>query len=369
MRTAESIPRGTDPPATWLDAPRPVGETSAVSVEVRFLRSTNGARIAWTSEGTGPPLLVVPPWTTHLQAQAALSGHRVFHEKLSRHHTVVLYDRWGTGLSDRDRTDFSMQADVQVLQDVADHLRLRRFALLGPSQGGALAATFACREPRRVSHLVFYGVSAAGLHSQPTWAALRELILTDWPFAVTAIAAALTAGGEPADIAAFEGLLHAAATPETTVALQDVAVGYDLSAVLDALRVPTLVLHRRRDALVSVEHAIDLAGRITGARLELLDDDPHVHYLGNVAALADRITAFTAGAGRIPSAQLSAREAEVLDLVAAGCTNAEVAERLVLSVRTVERHLLNAYAKLGVRGRAAAAARRSGLAQSPAPTA
>ena len=102
-----------------------------------------------------------------------------------------------------------------------------------------------------------------------------------------------------------------------------------------------------------------LAGRIPGARLELLDDEPHVHALGNVAALAARVTAFTAGSGRVPSAQLSAREAEVLDLVASGCTNAEAATQLVLSVRTVERHLLNAYAKLGVRGRAAATAAHS----------
>lgn len=328
-------------------------------VEVRFLRSTTGARIAWTSEGTGPPLLVVPPWTTHLQAQRALSGYRVLHETLSRHHTVVLYDRWGTGLSDRDRTDFSIDADVQVLRDVADHLRLRRFALLGPSQGGATAATFAHAEPRRVSHLVLYGMSESGMHSQPTWAALRELILTDWAFAARAVAAALAEGGEPDDVAVFEAMLLEAATPATTVALQDAAVRHDLSDVVAGLRVPTLVLHRRRDALVSVQHAIDLAGRIPGARLELLDDDAHVHYLGNVEALAERITAFTSGRGRGSSAQLSAREVEVLDLVADGCTNAEVAAQLVISVRTVERHLVNAYTKLGVRGRAEAAARLS----------
>lgn len=327
--------------------------------DVRFLHASNGARIAFTTEGTGPALIVVPPWTSHLHEQAALSGHRLLNECLSRHHTVVLYDRWGTGLSDRDRTDFSLEADVQVLADVADHLRLRRFALLGPSQAGTAAISFAHREPRRVSHLVLYGVSTDGLHSQPTWDALRQLMLADWPFAVQAVAAVLARGGQPGDQDAFERLLHAAATPEMTVALQDAALRQEVSAALDGLRVPTLVLHRRRDAAVSVDHAVSLAGRICGARLELLDDEPHVHYLGKVAALAGRITAFTGGAGRTASAQLSAREAEVLDLVATGCTNAEVAAQLVLSVRTVERHLLNAYAKLGVRGRAAATALRS----------
>lgn len=332
---------------------------TSVVAAVRFLRTTSGARIAFTTEGSGPALISVPPWTTHLHEQAALSGHRLFHECLSRHHTVVLYDRWGTGLSDRDRTDFSLEADLQVLHELAEHLRLRRFALLGPSQAGGAAVAFARREPRMVSHLVLYGVSADGLHARSTWVALRQLMLADWPFAVQAVAAVLARGGQPGDVAALERLLHAAATAETTVALQDAALEHDMSAGLDGLRVPTLVLHRRRDAAVSVEHAVTLAGRIPGARLELLDDEPHVHYLGKVAALAARITAFTAGGGRVASAQLSAREAEVLDLVATGCSNAEVAAQLVLSVRTVERHLLNAYTKLGVRGRAAATAARS----------
>jgi DNA-binding CsgD family transcriptional regulator len=200
---------------------------------------------------------------------------------------------------------------------------------------------------------------ADGIQAQPTWDALRQLMLADWTFAVQALAAVLARGGQPGDQQAFERLLHAAATPEMTVALQDQALQQDVSSALDGLRVPTLVLHRRGDAAVSMEHAVSLAGRVPDARLELLDDEPHVHYLGKVAALAARITAFTGGGGRVASAQLSAREAEVLDLVATGCTNAEIAMRLVLSVRTVERHLLNAYTKLGVRGRAAATALRS----------
>ncbi len=260
----------------------------------------------------------------------------------------MLYDRWGTGLSDRDRTDFSLEADLQVLRDVADHLRLRRFALLGPSHGGPVAAAFASREPRRVSHLVLYGARASVLSQRETWGPLRALMLANWPLAVRSIAAVTAAGAEPADIRAFEALLHAAAAPAMMIALQDDAISHDMSGLLEGIRVPTLVLHRRGDALVSQEHARQLAGRIPGARLELLEDEAHVHYLGDVVTLAERITAFTAGAGRTPSAQLSRREAEVLDLVASGCTDAEAAQRLVLSVRTVERHLLNAYTKLGV---------------------
>ncbi len=327
-----------------------------------------GGRIAYTREGSGPPLVVVPPWTTHLEVQAGLSGHLSFHALLSQHHTVVLYDRWGTGLSERHRADFSLQADVQVLRDVVHHLRLRRFSLVGPSHGSPLAISFASEEPRRVSHLVLYGSRASGLTSGATWQALRALILANWPVATRSIASVAARGGAPADVEAFADLLAASASPETTVALQDAAIHDDITHLLGGLQVPTLVLHRRDDALVSCDEAVRLAGRIPGARLELVPGEAHVHYVGDAALLAERIVRFTAGAHGSRSAQLSPREAEVLDLVAAGCTNAEVAAGLVLSVRTVERHLLNAYTKLGVRGRTEAAARwrgQSGTAPSP----
>jgi pimeloyl-ACP methyl ester carboxylesterase/DNA-binding CsgD family transcriptional regulator len=324
---------------------------------VRFVTSSGGARIAYTTTGSGPALLVVPPWVTHLDAMNTLSGYRRFHDLLGRHHTVVLYDRWGTGLSDRSRTDFSLDGEVQVLLDLADHLRLRRFALLGPSHGGPIAVAVAHRVPRRVSHLILYGTGARTLIDAETWPALRELILANWSAASRAIAAIATPGCDPGDVEAFAALLRALASADMTVALQDAAAGYDLTAILGELRTPTLVLNRWGDPFVSAEAARRLAGGIPGARLDLVDGTAPPHLIGDVATLADRILAFTAGDRRTPSAQLSAREAEVLALVAEGCTNAEVARRLVLSVRTVERHLLNTYAKLGVRGRAEAIAR------------
>jgi pimeloyl-ACP methyl ester carboxylesterase len=340
-----------------------VRKTEDVAIGVQFFRAPRGCRIAYRTQGTGPPLVVVPPWTTHLEAETALSGYRTFHDELSRHHTVVVYDRWGTGLSDRERDDFSLDADVEILAAVVDHFRLRRVALLGPSHGGVAAAAFAHHAPQLVSHLVLYGNRSSALTSGGTWLALRELMLANWPVAAQSIAAVACRGAEPGDVEAFAGVLQAAASAETTVAFQDAAVHDDVAPLYGAIRVPTLVLHRRGDALVSVDEATVVAGRIPGARLEILDDEAHVYCVGDVVTLAARITSFTAGAHGSASAQLSAREAEVLDLVVTGCTNAEVAASLVLSVRTVERHLLNAYTKLGVRGRSEAIARR--LSQDP----
>lgn len=335
-----------------------VTKHNATMPEIRFLRSRAGARIAYTVAGAGPTLVCVPPWTTHLTAQQVLSGYTAFVRELTRHHTVVQFDRWGTGLSSWDRGDMSVTADVDVLVDVLDHLRLRRSAIFGPSHGGTIAAELAANHPRRVSHLVIYGAQGR-LTSPETWPAMRQLIVDSWEVACTSIAAVATEGAERPDVESFAAMLRVASTPEVLVALQEAAIVHEpqLPATYRRIRVPALVLHRQDDSLVPAASAADIAAEIPGARLELLQGRPHVHFVGDVTSLARRITGFLSGGRHAASTRVSPREAEVLDLIASGLSNQQAAEQLVLSVRTVERHLLNAYAKLGAHGRAEATAK------------
>ena len=337
-----------------------------MSGDISFVQSQVGARIAYTTEGHGPPLVVVPPWVTHLRVGRAMSGYGELNRVLCESHTVIRYDRWGTGLSDRDRSDFSLNGEVQVLTDLADHLDLRRFALLGPSHGGPVAIAVAHHEVRRVSHLVLYGTGARALITPETWQPLRALIMANWPAATRAIAALATPGCTDSDVEAFAAVMRAAATPEMTVALKEASAHYDVRSLLSQLQVPTLVMGRWGDPFVSPEDGRRLAGSISGAKLEMFTGAAHLYTVGDVTALAERIVAFTGGvAGGGPSARLSGRENEVLRLVSQGCTNAEVADRLVLSIRTVERHLHNSYAKLGVRGRAEAVVHWLGSTSTP----
>ena len=121
---------------------------------VRFVQSQVGAQIVYSTVGAGPPMVVIPPWMSHLVAATAISGYGPFYDVLAAHHTVVRYDRWGTGLSYRDRSDFSLEAEVQVAVDLADHLRLRRFAVDGavPRWTGGGGHCPSCGVPG--SHLV-----------------------------------------------------------------------------------------------------------------------------------------------------------------------------------------------------------------------
>ena len=129
---------------------------------------------------------------------------------------------------------------------------------------------------------------------------------------------------------------------------------------------PTLVAHARGDRVVPVEEGRLLAARIPGARFVLLESANHILLADEPAW--QRVRGRAASVPRVTSrrppepVELSPRELEVLELVAAGLTNEAIAERLSLSVRTVERHLSNVYAKLrvsGKAGRAAAAVRFS----------
>jgi pimeloyl-ACP methyl ester carboxylesterase/DNA-binding CsgD family transcriptional regulator len=340
--------------------------------DIRFARSRDGVGIAYAVHGSGPPLLIDACWLSHLQFDWQSPVWRHYLVELGKVATVIRYDERGHGLSDRRVTDHSLEARVADLEAVADDAGFERFALLAMAQGGPVALEYAARHPERLTRIAFYG-SFAGL--QPPAApedvelfeAMGALIKVGWAQPTSEFRRVFTSlmipGATEAQMRWVDDLQRVAVDAETSLLARAQRQVSDSRARMAELDLPTLVLHSRGDRMQDFERARELAAGIRGARLVALASDNHIvledeaawpvllHELTEFLA-ADRADA-PADATEDISTVLSPRELDILRLAAAGRDNDAIAAELVLSVRTVERHLQNAYAKLGLRGRTA----------------
>lgn len=345
---------------------------------IRFCTTRDGGRLAYTQQGHGPPLVRVATWLTHLELDERSPVWRHWIERLSDDHTLLRYDERGCGLSAASVENLSVDTWVDDLEAVVDAAGLERFALLGVSQGAAIAVSYAARHPERVSGLVLYGGYVRGRRvrgEERREEALLAAIRAGWSDRDTTFrhlfSLLFLPHGTPEQMAWFDDLLRATTTPEAAVRLFQARGAIDVRAEARLVTTPTLVMHARDDRIVDVEEGRVIARLIPGARLVVLASANHI-LLADEPAWDDFLASlrgFLAPSAAPPpprvavSAQLSPRESEVLALVAAGLSNEAIADRLVLSVRTVERHLANIYAKLRLSGKAARAAAAAIFAQ------
>jgi len=356
--------------------------------ELRFCTAPDGARIAYAIHGQGPPLVRSATWLTHLEFDWESPVWRHWLEGLAEGRTVIRYDERGCGLSDRSVEDLSLGARVADLEAVVEAAGFERVDLLGMSQGGPVAITYAARHPERIEHLILHATYARGRLKRDLSPAEQEhaelmmsLIRMGWGRGQPAFRRLFTTmfipDADREQMEWFDELQRVTAEPETALRIRAARNRDEVTDEATRVTSPTLVLHARDDALVPFAEGRLLATLIPGARFVTLESRNHILQRDEPAweRFREELHGFLGTAIAVPApdelSELSRRELEVLALVADGRSNEEIASRLYLSVRTVERHLSNIYAKLRLSGktaRAAAAARFSRLREPPGTT-
>jgi len=262
--------------------------------QIRFCKTADGARIAYSTMGQGPTVVLVPGWISHLHLGWEHPAAQPYLEKAARYHTLINYDKYGCGLSERNRTDFSPESEIRVLEAVVDHLKLKRFVLWGFSQGSAVAIDYAVKHPRRVTHLILYGAYAQGgaVTSDELKAVFKSLVRTHWGVGSKVFADLFVPEAGENAAKWFNHLQREAATPEMAARLLDLSYGVNVIDLLPRVRVPTLVMHRREDRTVPFKLGREMASLIPNARFVPLDGKTHIPFLGDSDSILRAIAEF-----------------------------------------------------------------------------
>lgn len=352
--------------------------------QIRFCTTADGVRIAYATTGTGPPLVKVSNWLSHLEFDWGSPVWRHWLKELSRDHTLLRYDERGCGLSDWNVDELSFEAWVHDLETVVDAVGVDRFPLLGISQGASLAITYAVRHPERVSYLVLYGGYARGVLRRDLTAQQRkvaemlgELAEVGWGGENPAFRQFFTMqfipDGTPEQHHWFNELERISTSPHNAHRFFQIVGNIDVTDVAPRVTCPTLVLHPDRDARVPFEEGRLLASLIPGARFVPLDSRNHL-LLEHESAWRrwlEEVRSFlpAAAPGGPAFASLTPRESELVELIAQGLDNAQIAARLELSEKTVRNRITGIFDKLAVENRAQAIvmARDAGFGRQPKP--
>jgi DNA-binding NarL/FixJ family response regulator len=270
--------------------------------------------------------------------------------------TVVRHDARGLGLSDRDVEALDPEARARDLEAVAAKLGFERFALAGIQGGGNLAAYFAATRPERVTKLAL--VNWSPYFADEAWegrrGSLGMLLYADWDLLVENVGP--TSFGYNSPYAAGYGrLIKASITQQMAQRYGGQFLEESIEPLLPSIQAESLVVFSTQNQYAAQRGAQAAAAAIADCAFALFEGGIADHIVELVTAVRDFLQpAMPAVAPVSPatSIRLTARELEILALLAQGLSNRQMAELLVLSPRTVERHLENLYRKIGTHNRA-----------------
>jgi pimeloyl-ACP methyl ester carboxylesterase/DNA-binding CsgD family transcriptional regulator len=328
---------------------------------VRYATTSDGKSIAYSVAGSGPAVIWLPTIFNHVQV---MEGRWPWLAQLRQSYRVALYDGRGQGMSTRGLPpDFEMREWETDLGAVQEALGSERAALVAAGCHGVhIAVRYAVAHPERVAALVLVSCCVR-LDEWGPGSLWEQLPYENWDlFLSTSVPRNLPPGRSVDAVAEMRSMV----TQEEYRVFDRVTIESTVATDLPQLEVPTLVLHPRNFTMLKPEQGAEFASLVPDARMLQIGGHEDSVW-GDPSELIEAIDGFlseilgrpaTGGAaleGTMPE-HLTRREIEVLRLIASGRSNREIADELVLSVRTVERHITNLYGKISARGKADATA-------------
>ena len=253
---------------------------------IRFCTTSDGVRLAYAVAGSGRPLVKAANWLNHLEYDWVSPVWRDLFAELTREFELVRYDERGTGLSDWDTEDISFAAFVSDLESVVDATGLKSFALLGISQGAAVAIDYAARYPERVTRLILWGGYARGRlkrgtpEETETSQAFLTLMRQGWgqdnPAFRKMFASLYLPEATAEQVAWWTDLQRVATSPEIAIRIRQAIDAIDVTAMLHRVAAPTLILHSRNEAVAPLDEARLMAASIPNAKFVQLESSNHL---------------------------------------------------------------------------------------------
>jgi class 3 adenylate cyclase len=279
----------------------------------RYVKSDD-VHIAYQVFGQGPrDLLFVPGFVSNVEAAWQSPAHVAFFRRLASFCRVILFDKRGTGMSDRGSQIFTLEQRMHDVQAILDEVGCERAALFGVSEGGPMSLLYAATYPARTSALILYGTYARRSWAadypfgwkDEQWQRLFDNFERHWgtpqSLAVTLFAPSLAGDQPAAERMAF--YQRASASPGAAIAIMKMNREIDVRHVLPAIRVPTLVVHRTGELVINIAQARYLTQHIPGAKLVELAGVDHSYLAGDYAAVLDEVEVFLTGARHAPEGE------------------------------------------------------------------